>query len=119
MEGILVSDTEVEAEVAGQKLKVKGSDVNMLFTVSSFIGIVLIGYVIYTHADDAKKSDKEVAIELRDANREVAKVLKDQNKEMTDVLKEMARATREQNCLLSLPQEQRQRNAETCKRISQ
>ncbi len=114
-----MSDTEVDAEIAGQKVRVKGSDVNMIFTVSSFIGIVLIGYVIYTHADDAKKSDKEVAIELRDANREVAKVLKDQQKEMTEILKEMARATREQNCLLSLPQEQRQRNSELCKRLSQ
>ena len=114
-----MSDTEVDAEIAGQKVRVKGSDVNMLFTISSFIGIALIGYVIYTHADDAKKSDKEIAIELRDSNREVAKVLKEQNKEISDVLKEMARATREQNCLLSLPQEQRQRNAETCKRISQ
>lgn len=116
-------DTEVDAEVAGQKLRVKGSDVNMLFTISSFIGIVLTGYVVYTHAEDAKKSGREVAIELRDSNKEIARVLKENNQEMAAVLREMARATREQNCILSLPPsltpDQRRFSMEACKRNSQ
>lgn len=115
----MASDMEVDLEIGGQKGKIKGSDINMLFTVSCFIGIVLNGYVSYTHSEDQKKTTREVSIELRDTNKEIARVLKENSREMSDVLKEMARATREQNCLLSLPQEQRQRNADTCKRITQ
>ena len=109
----------VEADTVLGKYKITGASLNNLATFVTLMGVVLLCWVFYGHADDAKKSGKEVAIELRDTNKEIAKVLKEQNKEITDTLREMARATREQNCLLSLPQDQRQRNAETCRRISQ
>ena len=109
----------VEADTALGKYKITGASLNNLATFASLIGVVLICWVLYGHAGDAKEGAKAIAAELRDANKEVATALKESNKEMSQVLKEMSRATREQNCLLSLPQEQRQRNAETCKRISQ
>lgn len=115
-------DTEVDAEIVGQKLKVRGSDVNLIFTVAGFIIICLTGYVAYSHAEDSKKTNREVSIELRDTNREIAKVVKESQQEMVIVLREMARATREQNCILSLPPmaaEQRRVSMDACKRNSQ
>ena len=109
----------VEADTAIGKFKLTGTNLNNLATFASLVLVCLVAWVLYAHAGDAKDSAKAVAAELRDANREVANALKESNREISQVLKEMSRATREQNCLLSLPQDQRQKNAETCKRISQ
>ena len=109
----------VEADTAIGKFKVTGANLNNLATFASLVGVVLLCWVVWGHAGDAKDSAKAVAAELRDANKEVAQALKESNREISQVLKEMSRATREQNCLLSLPQDQRQKNAELCKRISQ
>jgi type VI protein secretion system component VasK len=109
----------VEADTALGKFKISGANVNNLITIISFVGVVLIAWTLYAHAGDAKESGKAIAQELKEANKAVAQELRETNKEMTAILREMARATREQNCLLSLPQDQRQKNAEVCKRISQ
>ena len=50
---------------------------------------------------------------------EIASILKETSRETNQILKEMARANREQNCLLSVPLERRAAMAETCKRIAQ
>ena len=109
----------LEADTALGKFKITGANLNHLATFASLIGIVLLCWVVYGHAGDAKEGAKAIAAELREANKEIAATLKESNREMSTILRDMARATREQNCLLSLPQEQRQRNAENCRRISQ
>jgi hypothetical protein len=109
----------VEADTAVGKFKISGANLNNLATFATLVGVVLLCWVVWGHAGDAKESGKAIAAELKESNKAVAQELRESNKEMTLILKEMARATREQNCLLSLPQEQRQRNAETCRRISQ
>lgn len=109
----------VEADTALGKFKIFGADLNTFFTILSFIGLVLIGYVLYAHADDTRQTARAVGAELKEANKEIADRLEKANDRTFEVLKEMARATREQNCLLSLPQDKRERMAETCKRISQ
>lgn len=109
---------EIENPILG-KLKVFGMDANMLFTVFTFIAATAAAVLLYTHVVEAKDASKETAQALKENNREVAAVLKETQKEMTQILREMARATREQNCLLSVPQERRQAMAETCRRIAQ
>lgn len=109
----------VEADTAIGKFKISGASLNNLATFATLIGTVLLCWVLYGHAGDAKEGAKAVAAELRDANKEVAQALKESNKEISATLKEMARATREQNCLLSLPQDKRERQAENCRRIAQ
>ena len=111
----------VEADTAIGKFKISGASVNNLLTILSFVGIALLCWVLWAHAGDAKEGARAVAAELRDANKEVAAALRESNKELTTTLREMARATREQNCLLSLPINERStnRNAETCRRLSQ
>lgn len=109
----------VEADTALGKFKLSGANLNNLATFVSLIGIVLLCWVLYGHAGDAREGAKAIAQELKEANKEIAQSLKDSNREMTGILREMARATREQNCLLSLPQDQRQKNADLCKRLSQ
>ena len=100
-------------------VKIFGMDPNMLFTVFTFIASTAAAVLLYTHVVEAKDVGKETAQALKENNREVAAVLKETQKEMTQILREMARATREQNCLLSVPQERRQAMAETCRRIAQ
>lgn len=109
----------VEADTALGKFKISSANLNNLATFATLLFVILIAWLLNAHAGDAKDGAKAVAAELRDANREVAQALKDSNKEISATLKEMARATREQNCLLSLPQDRRQREADTCRRISQ
>ena len=77
-------------------LKVSSSNLNTLFTILGFILTALIAWVLYNHTNDSKAASKELA----------------------GVMKEMTVAAREQNCLISLPQDRREQNAELCKRIS-
>ena len=109
----------VEADTALGKFKISSANMNNLMTVLIFVAVVLGGWQLWAHAGDAKESGKAIAQELKEANKAVAQELKEANKEMTMILREMARATREQNCLLSVPQERRQAMAETCRRIAQ
>lgn len=110
---------DVAVEIAGQKVNLRNvKSLNTLATMATLVVVCLIGYMVFTHTADAKDSGKEIAAELRAANKETATVLKESNRELSEVLKELARAAREQNCLLSLPQERRTENIEVCKRIS-
>jgi len=100
-------------------IKIFGMDANTLFTVFTFIASTAAAVLLYTHVSEAKEVGKETANALKENNKEVAAVLKETQREMTQILREMARATREQNCLLSQPQERRAAMAETCRRIAQ
>lgn len=110
---------DVAVEIAGQKVNLRNvKSLNTLATIATLIVVCLIGYMVFTHTADAKDNGKEIAAELKAQNKETAAILKDANRELSEVLKELARAAREQNCLLSLPQEKRIENVEICKRIS-
>jgi len=85
----------------------------------SVIGIAYICIMVSMHDANAGKEITAVAQALKESNKEIAAVLKETTRENVAILREMARATREQNCLLALPQERRQSMAETCRRISQ
>ena len=76
--------------------KVSSANLNTLFTVLGFILTALIAWTLYNHSSDTKDASKELATALR----------------------EQTQAAREQNCLISLPQERREQNSEICKRIS-
>jgi len=99
---------DVAVEIAGQKVNLRNvKSLNTLATVATLFVTCFGVYILFTHQADAREGGKEVAL-----------VLKESNKELSEVLKELARATREQNCLLSLPQEKRNENVELCKRIA-
>lgn len=107
-------------------IKVFGMDPNTLFTVLTFAGMIGLGVFLWFHNKEADardltqvKASNEVAQVLKDNNKEIAQTLKESNKELTSILREMARANREQNCLLAQPQERRQQMTDTCKRIAQ
>ena len=109
---------EVENSVLG-KLKVSSANLNTLFTVLGFVLTAVTALFLWTHTVDAKDGGKEVAQVLKESNKEVATVLRESNKELAKVLAELARAMREQNCLMLFPDpKQKSDNAELCKRIS-
>ena len=100
---------ELEVVSGDKKFKLRGSD--LLTSVIGMIvcsGLVLIGYVLYEHKGDAKQQAHDTTTELVTVVRE-----------MTVVAKEGVRAQREQTCLLTLPQELREKNTEFCKRMAQ
>lgn len=94
---------ELDATIAGQKLKLTGANLNTLFTVLGFIGICLIGYVLYMHTAESKEVQTSF----------VAAV-----KELTVAQREGTAAAREQNCLISIPEAQREAKADFCKRVT-
>lgn len=119
-EGQNTAGAEVTNPLLGS-IKVFGMDsnmINLLFTILAFGGIVGVCFMLFTHTTDAKDIGKDVAKELKESNKEIAITLKESNKELAAVLRELAQASREQNCLLSMPPEKRAENAELCKRIS-
>lgn len=98
--GNRVMQEELNADIAGQKLSLKSQSLNTVITILTFVIVAVIavsGYSLFvTHASDTKEASKELSL----------------------ALKEITQAAREQNCLISLPQDRRQANAELCKRIS-
>ena len=88
---------DVAVKIAGQEVNIKNvKSLNTLATMTTLVVAILIAYGGWMHSTEAKENNKDIAKEL----------------------KEVAKAAREQNCLLSLPQERRQENVEVCKRIS-
>jgi len=93
------SDDRATVEASNPVLgsfKVSSANLNTLFTVLGFILTALIAWVLFNHTNDTKDASKELA----------------------SAMKEMTQAAREQNCLISLPQDRREQNSEICKRIS-
>jgi hypothetical protein len=84
----------VDAEIAGQKVKLTGTNLNNLFTVLVFILVCLIAYVLWGHTGDAKEASKFLA----------------------EAIKDQTQATREQTCVYTMPQTGA--TPELCKRIS-
>jgi type VI protein secretion system component VasK len=108
---------DVALKLAGQEINVRNvKSLNTVATLTSLIILVLIAYGGWVHVVEAKDNGKEIAKELKESNKQVADSLKESQRELGEVLKELARAAREQNCLLSLPQEKR--DPELCRRIS-
>lgn len=103
---------EVENSILG-KLKVTGSAVNNLFTILTFTGIVALCFLFYGHINDVRASNRAFVDALRDQEKSFAVALDRQ----TDAMKESQKLQREQNCLMSMPQNQRDR--ELCRRLSQ
>ena len=99
---------DVAVEIAGQKVNLRNvKSLNTLATMATLLLTCVVGWIIFTHSSEAKDGLKEIAAELKVSN-----------KELSEVLKEMARASRETNCLLAMPPEKRAENVELCKRIS-
>lgn len=90
---------DVAVEVAGQKINLRNvKSLNTLATVATLILVasaIGVGYVMAAgHVADTKEASKE----------------------LVTALKEMTQAAREQNCLISLPQDRR--DPELCRRLS-
>jgi len=99
----------------GVSARTKGYRLMDLAWGASVVGIVYIAVMVSTHdAAAGKGTDATVK-----AQEKVAAKLEETNKETLSVLREIARATRESNCINSFPENQRTGKAELCKRVSQ
>lgn len=83
-------------EVGGQKLNYSGQNLNTLATVLTLMMMSVLLYIVWSQTAEMKEMFKSV----------------------TTSMNEMTIAAREQNCLITLPTDDRSRNAEMCKRIA-
>lgn len=95
---------ELDADIAGQKLKIKTASLNTIATVATLVVVCLIAYVLFEHRMDAKAG----GLAMTDAVLNMVKAQQD-----------TTRAHRETNCLMGIPEAQRESKADWCKRISQ
>lgn len=87
---------ELDAEIAGQKFKLTGANMNTLFTVLGFVVGCLCLYALWTHTNDA-----------REASRAFVEAVKEQ----TAALKDQTATLRESNCLAVI------KDPEQCRRL--
>lgn len=82
--------TEVDAEIAGQKLKISGPNVNLVFTVIGAVAAAFAAYLIFAHSAEAK-------VEARDASQALQKAIES----FTAGQKEQTMVLRETTCLMN------------------
>ena len=88
---------DVAVEFAGQKVNLKNvKSLNTLATIATLVLVCLIAYGGWLHVNHANA----------------------QATLLSETFKEMTQAQREQNCLISIPESQREQKADFCKRIT-
>ena len=95
-------DTTQELEVGSgsTRLKIRGSD--WLSMIGVAVGVLMV-YMLFEHKGEAKESAAQTQAVF---------------KEFVNSQKEMVQEQRVQNCLIALPQDQRERQVEFCKRLA-
>jgi len=83
-------------------VSVKGKHSALYLSAIGLFVSALVAYVLWEHKSDAKESNK---------------LLRDAIDAMTDAQKEGVAAQREMNCLIIVPQELREKQADICRRI--
>ena len=88
--------TSVEVDAEKKTLKISGKQTAEIIAVLSSIGLMWVGWVLYTHNNEAKAGvDK-----------------------LNDGISQMVAAQTELTCLLGFPEKDRELKADFCKRIS-
>lgn len=88
---------DIALELGGQKVNVRNvKSLNTLATLATLILVCLIAYGGYLHVQHASK----------------------QAESLQETFKEMTQSNREQNCLIAIPESQRESKSEFCKRIT-
>ena len=89
--------SDVALEVGGQKLNVRNiKSLNTIATVVTMFLTGLILYILFTHNQEAKQDNRELSVAMR----------------------EQTAVTREQNCLIKFPENERRANSDFCKQVS-
>lgn len=105
-------------------LKVSSANMNTLFTIFSFVLMVLMAWTLWAHDREAKADGGAVANVLKQSNESIAAALRESNQntmkaidKLTDAQERTARAQDKTNCLLAIPPDSRARAEELCERI--
>lgn len=112
-----MTDT-LEAKTPLGWFKLTVQEIQTILGVSLLVVNCMIYYVLWIHALDARDYGKQTALDTKENNKEIAAALRESNKEFIKVLQELIQVTREQTCLLSLPQNRRPQDADICKKLS-
>lgn len=101
------------------KLAIASDKLNILATMANLMLSACLCVLFYFFAADVIADNRDRAQAKVKADAEIAKVLKENHQENAAILREIARATREQNCINTLPIEVRLKNQDLCKRLAQ
>lgn len=91
---------ELELQAGDKKIKIRGSDWLSLFGVA--VGVLVL-YMVFEHKGEEKDYRKEFITAV---------------KEVAVGQREMVSAQREQNCLIAVPADQREKQVEFCRRMA-
>lgn len=89
-------ETSVEVDAAKKTLKITGKKTAEIIAILSAVGLMWVGWVLYTHSTEAKAGTDR----------------------MQDGIERMVRSQRELTCLLGFPEKDREHKTEFCKRVS-
>lgn len=119
------SAAEIDAEIAGQKLRAKGYRLVDLVWLPLMIAVAYTANGMYEHRAEAKDDAAKIATTLKDSNQNVAAALKDNNTSLTETLRAMTSeqkkgnaVMREMVCLSDPLMKNRGDAREFCKRMS-
>ena len=111
-----MADETSEFEVASgdKRIKIRGSDtLTAVIGILTLAGLVWIGTFLHAHAESSKLASAASAQATTDA----AAVMLAAVREWTAASKESVYEQRVMNCIIALPQEKREREADFCKRV--
>lgn len=122
----MTTENELELDAANKKVKIRGSDI--LTTVIGMLlgaGISGLGALFYFHDVAAKDNAVVVAKALKETTDENKKALSEANERLVRALDNLTtevkrgnESSREQACLLGLPQDRRVNSIDFCKRMA-
>lgn len=91
------SESALELDARNLTAKIRSTSLNTIATVVTLIIVCVSGVFLYQHIAHSQARDETIA----------------------KAFNVMAQAQREQNCLIAIPEAQREGKAEFCKRITQ
>ena len=124
---------DVSMKVAGQELNIRNvKSLNTIVTVLNFFSFCVLAVFLYFADVNAQKTNgndtaehKAIVDAIQKANGAMVQAIKEAQHVNITVLEKInaqaarqEQATRETNCLLSLPQDRRTNAAEACRRIA-
>lgn len=96
--------TDIDVEVAGQKVNVKNiPSFQTLLAIFTLVIVSLIAYALWTHEQETKEAGQAFVSAIKD---------------QTAAVREQTTVQREQNCLMRFDMKDRQTNADFCKAIA-
>ncbi len=116
----MANGTDERFEMEGFGLKVRGPTKRMaeMFSMAMVFVVAGLGYMLYAHSEDTKKSANSVESAITKANERTVGAINESMERQERLLQLMLRETRRQTCLQEFDMNERKEKREFCKEMS-